>query len=136
MESSIETRETALSTRRGSQVARVDDYDQQKALADEMMARLAMHYGENSTLSSDSYVLKFQLVKREDGTIVASPRERPFKVTSEDIIGINLMMRSPYSDRIGLDGAGRGRYNDEDRLLLNEYGTAEIGEVAPVGSVG
>lgn len=126
---------TAVQVHSGSQVARVDDYDQQKALAEEVMQRQAQRYGSKHVSSPESYILKFELVKKEDGTIVASPRKKPFKNTSEDVAGMNLMMRSPFADSIGLDVKKRGKYNDEDRLNFNEYGTIEVGEVRAVGSI-
>ena len=126
---------TAVSVHKGSQVALVDDFEQQKALAEEVMQRQAKRYGANHVSNPEDYILKFELVKKEDGTIVASPRKKPFKNTSEDAAGMNLLMRSPFSDSIGLDVRKRGKYNDEDRLNLNEYGTVEVGEVRAVGSI-
>lgn len=127
--------DAAVSVRTATQMARVDDFEQQKALAEEVMQRQAEKYGPRNASSPESYILKFELVKKEDGTIVASPRKKPFKNTSEDVAGMNLMMRSPFADSIGLDTHKRGKYNDEDKLLFNDYGTAEIGEVRPVGSI-
>ena len=68
--------------------------------------------------------------------MVATPREKPLKNLDEDHAGLSLMIRSPFSDRMGLNVPKRGKYNDEDRLGFNEYGTVEIGETAAAGSVG
>lgn len=128
--------DSSLVVRQKTDVARTDDYDAQVELAREVMARQARAYGSKGISDPDSYAMKFEIVKHADGTITASPRTKPFKNVPEERSGMSLMIRSPFSDRMGLDGEKRGKYNDSDRLLFNEYGTVEVGEVAAVGSVG
>lgn len=129
------TQDQSVVVRKNTSVARTDDYDAQVELAREMMQRQVAAYGTKNASSPETYVLKFEIVKREDGTIVAYPREKPFK-DDPDRPGMSLMTRSPFSDKMGLDTPKRGKYNDVDKLLFNEYGTVELGEVAAVGSVG
>jgi len=127
--------ENSIALRKENAVVSTQDFDQQVELAKEIMMRQAKAYGTKNISTPESYASKFEIVKHEDGTITATPREKPFKNLPEEKKGINLMIRSPYSDRIGLDAEKRGKYRDEDRLNFNEYGTVEMGEVQAVGSI-
>ena len=54
-----------------------------------------------------------------------------------DLKGNTTVVRSmgkTYSERMGLSKM-RGKYNDEGRLMGNDYGTAEVGEFAPFATI-
>lgn len=126
---------SSLVVRKNTAIACTDDFDAQVELAREIMQRQAAAHGSRGNSDPEAYVMKFEIVKHEDGTITATPRKKPFKNLTEERSGMNLMIRSPFSDRMGINSAKRGKYNDEDRLGFNEYGTVEVGEAMAVGTV-
>lgn len=104
------------------------------ALASDMAEQVALFKKMNV---SEALVFTHAIVPREGGGWQLVVRDHPLETFDTDAAGRTTVLREcskTYSERMGLSRR-RGRYNDADRLLGNEYGSAEVGEVTAFATI-
>lgn len=104
------------------------------AIATDMAEQVALFKRMNV---SEALVFTHAIVPREGGGWQLVERDRPLETFDTDAAGRTTVLREcskTYSERMGLSRK-RGRYNDADRLLGNEYGSVEVGEVKAFATI-
>ena len=85
-----------------------------------------------------AFVARNKVSRDDKGRYVIAKREKPLKIFDEDghtRVVEGLSYGNTASNRMGFQqGMRRGKYNDEGRLMFNDYGTVELGETISAGA--
>lgn len=73
--------------------------------------------------------IRYELVRRPDGTIQKKERKEPLVAEITESIDPSVRVRKTDGEKV-LSTRGNGKYNDEHKLVLTEACSVEVGEVA------
>lgn len=73
--------------------------------------------------------IRYELVRRPDGTIQKKERKEPLVAEVTDDIDPAVRIGKTDGEKV-LSTRGNGKYNDEHKLVLTESCSVEVGEVA------